>query len=120
MCRFTIAGDGWLDPQSLRVYAKLANTGASVLQLADGSHCLIQRARVFLGGSLIEDLDVYNRSHQLFRRILMPKDWIEKDAIESGLQSYQEGSPGSVQPNITEQQLVPGKYGSSAWCDAMR
>ena len=40
----------------------------------------------------------------------MPKDWVANDAIGSGSQSYQEGSPGSVQPNITEQQLAPGKY----------
>ena len=26
VCRFTIAGDSWLDPSSLSVYAKLANT----------------------------------------------------------------------------------------------
>ena len=111
VCRFTIAGDGWLDPQSLRVYAKLANTsGSTVLQLADGPHCLFSRCRLFIGGTLVEDLDVYNRSHQLFRRLLMPKDWVENDAIESGLQSYQEGAPGSVQPHISEQQLNVGKY----------
>ena len=42
VCRFTIAGDSWLDPSSLRVYAKLANTSqtGTVLQLADGPHCL--------------------------------------------------------------------------------
>ncbi len=111
VCRFTIAGDGWLDPQSLRVYAKLANTHASTaLQLADGPHTLFSRVRLFIGGTLVEDLDAYGRSHQLFRRLLMPKDWVENDAIESGLQSYQEGAPGSVSPNIAEQQLAAGKY----------
>ena len=60
VCRFTIAGDGWLDPQSLRVYAKLANTHASAaLQLADGPHTLFSRVRLFVGGTLVEDLDAY-------------------------------------------------------------
>ena len=41
VCRFTIAGDGWLDPASLRVYAKLTNNQANTsLQLADGPHSL--------------------------------------------------------------------------------
>ena len=38
VCRFTLAGDTWLDPSTLRIYAKLANTSqnGTVLQLADG------------------------------------------------------------------------------------
>lgn len=112
VCRFTIGGgDGWLDPQSLRVYAKLANThGSTALQLAGGPHCLFSRVRLFIGGTLVEDLDAYGRPHQLFRRLLMPEDWVGNDAIESGTQSYQEGAPGSVQPHIAEQQLAAGKY----------
>ena len=55
VCRFTIAGDSWLDPSSLRVYAKLANTSSNgtVLQLADGPHSLFSRCRLFCGGTMI-------------------------------------------------------------------
>ena len=97
VCRFTIGGDSWLDPASLRAYAKLANTSqnGTVLQLADGPHSLFSRCRLFIGGTMVEDIDLYNRSHQLFRRILMPNDWCVNDAIESGLQSSIEGAAGS-------------------------
>ena len=112
VCRFTIAGDGWLDPSSLRVYAKLANTSANgtVLQLADGPHSLFSRCRLFIGGTLVEDIDAYGRSHQLFRRLLAPNDWCQNDAIESGLQSSIEGAAGSSSPGIASQQLAAGKY----------
>ena len=44
--RYHIVGEGWLDPDSLRITGKLVNTGASVLQLADGPHSMIQRAKL--------------------------------------------------------------------------
>ena len=62
-----------------------------------------------MGGTCIEDLDFYNRSHHAFRRLLMPKDWVINDAIESGLQSYAEGQVAEVQPSISNQVLAPGK-----------
>ena len=84
--RFNIVGEGWLDPESLRITGKLANTGGNVLQLADGPHSLIQRAKLSIAGTVVEDLDIYNRNHQLFRRELMPNNWCLDDAVESGLQ----------------------------------
>ena len=59
---------------------------------------------------MVEDIDLYNRSHQLYRRILMPNDWCVNDAIESGLQSSIEGAAGSSAPGIASQQLAAGKY----------
>ena len=101
VARFNLNGNSWLDPASMRIYAKLTNTSATTtLQLADGPHCLIQRMRVYMGGQLVEDVDFYGRSHHLFRRLLMPKDWVINDAVESGLQQYAEGQVGEVQPSI--------------------
>ena len=104
--RFNIVGEGWLDPESLRITGKLTN----VLQLADGPHSMIQRAKLSIAGTVCEDLDQYNRNHQLFRRICMPKAWCENDACESGLQRYQEGAPNTNSPSIVEEQLASGKY----------
>ena len=105
VCRFTIAGDGWLDPATLRVYAKLTNHSTTTpIQLADGPHCLFSRIRLFIGGTLVEDLTDYNRNHQLFRRYLQNPSWVTNDAIESGLQSY---DPTNTTKPITEQQLAP-------------
>ena len=112
--RFNLVGEGWLDPDSLRITGKLANTGANVLQLADGPHSMIQRAKLSIAGTVVEDLDQYNRNHQLFRRLLMPKAWVENDIVESGLQRYQEGAPNSNSPSVIEEQLAAGKYASSS------
>ena len=108
--RFHLVGDGWLDPESLRITGKLANTGANVLQLADGPHSMIQRAKLSIAGNTCEDLDQYNRNHQLFRRICIGSAWVENDIVESGLQRYQEGVPNSNSPSIVEEQLASGKY----------
>ena len=35
----------------------------NVLQLADGPHCLFSRIRLFIGATLVEDLDSYDRNH---------------------------------------------------------
>ena len=110
--RFNIVGEGLLDPDSLRITGKIANLGANVLQLADGPHSLIQRAKLSIAGTVCEDLDQYNRNHQLFRRLCMPKAWVENDACESGLQRYQEGAPNTNSPSVVEEQLAPGKYAS--------
>ena len=74
VARFVLTGGdgGWLDPSSLRITGKLANThAATALTLADGPHCLVQRMRVYLGGQCVEDVDCYRRSHQLLRKMLM-------------------------------------------------
>jgi hypothetical protein len=110
VCRFNIVGDGWLDPASLRVYFKLANNhGTDRLSLAGGPHVLFSRLRLFIGGTLVEDLDYYGRSHELLRRILMPPEWVKNDSIES-LQVYQEGAPGTAQPEITQEEITAGNY----------
>ena len=62
-----------------------------------------------MSGTLIEDVDFYGRSHQLFRRLLMPTEWVKNDAVKSGMQQYAEGQPGAVQPSISNQVLAPGK-----------
>ena len=110
--RFNLVGEGWLDPESLRITGKLANTGTTALQLADGPHSMFQRAKLSIAGTVCEDLDNYNRNHQLFRRMLMPKSWVENDIVESGLQRYQEGAQHSNSPSVTEMQLAGGKYAS--------
>ena len=111
--RFNIVGEGWLDPDSLRITGKLANLSATtVLQLQDGPHSMIQRAKLSIGGQVCEDLDSYNRSHQLFRRVLMNPSWTCNDAVESGMQRYQEGVQDTNSPSISEEQLAPGKYSS--------
>ena len=116
VCNFTIAGDGWLDPASLRVVGSLRNGHATTsLQLADGPHSMISRMRLFIGGTLCEDCDFYSRSHQLFRRMLMGSEWVKNDAIESGLQTYNPASTGTL-PRGSISPLARVSSGTSSHC----
>ena len=40
----------------------------------------------------------------------MPSEWTVNDAIESGLQTYQEDAAGTVMPNIGQKSLAAGKH----------
>ena len=40
----------------------------------------------------------------------MPPDWVKTDAIEAGLQVYEEEAPGVVMPEIRQELLEPGQY----------
>ena len=67
--RLTLTGDSWLDPSTLRVMFNLVNDGASAankLYPVSGPWCFFRRLRVLAGGQLIEDIDYYNRVHELF------------------------------------------------------
>ena len=107
VARFNITGDHWLDPSSLRLYFKLVNTGATPLQCAGGPHLILDRVRLLIGGSVVEDVGPhYGRSHELLRRILTPASWAENDAIE-GLEALLEDK--RFQP-VAPQPLNPGGY----------
>lgn len=107
VARFNITGDMWCDAASLRLYFKLVNTGATPLQLASGPHLAFDRIRLLIGGTLVEDIGPhYGRSHELLRKILMPKDWVENDAIEGIEASI---ADKRFQP-VSPQPLNPGDY----------
>ena len=61
VCRYNINGD-WLDPASMRIYGKIANTGAGVLQLASGPHCLFSRIRLLLA-ELYAKISIFTDAH---------------------------------------------------------
>ena len=108
VARFTISGEHWLDPSSLRVYFKLQNTHATEqLLLASGPHVLFDRIRLLIGGTVVEDVGpLYGRTHEMLRRILMPSNWVENEAIESGEQKLADNQFQRVAP----MPINPGGY----------
>jgi len=69
--RFLLNGeDGtWLDPSSIRVQFDLVNNEANPalkVRPLGGPHLFFRRARVLVGGSLAEDIQDYNRNHEMF------------------------------------------------------
>ena len=70
MVRFQLSGqDGtWLDPSSVRIQFDLVNNETVALKNIrplGGPHLFFKRARVLVNGALAEDIQDYNRFHEM-------------------------------------------------------
>jgi hypothetical protein len=72
--RVALTGDGWLDPSTLRVMFDLNNvsttTGIKELRFISQGWSFFRRMRLLAGGTIIEDIDNYNRTHQMFHSLV--------------------------------------------------
>ena len=105
--RFSITGESWLDPASLRINLKLRNPNAVAIQMASCAHSLIRRMKLLIGGVFVEDVDHYSRNAQLFQRMLQTPDWCTNDGIENGA-FYQEGQAAATLPHEQPIVVQPG------------
>ena len=65
--RILINGDDWLDASNtLRIFFDVRNTGTNPLKILGGPHTFWRRLRILAGNQLIEDIDYYARTHQMF------------------------------------------------------
>ena len=68
MIKINITGDRWLDPSTCRIMFDLRNMGTSLQELRPlgGPWSFFRRMRCLCNGQVIEDIDSYNRVHELF------------------------------------------------------
>ncbi len=73
--RFQLAGSGWIDLSSLYISMKVHNLDTTnVLRpLTPGCHCLFDRARFLCSGVVCEDIQGYNRVHEMLENLLPPQ-----------------------------------------------
>ncbi len=73
LIRVVLTGNNdWLDPSTLRIMFDLRNTdGAATKRLRPigGPWSFFRRMRVLMGGTLVEDIDNYARTHQMFNQL---------------------------------------------------
>ena len=89
LIKLLVSGDSWMDPSTCRVMFDLRNLASSAadalvkktLRPLGGPWSFFRRMRVLAGGQVVEDIDNYNRCHQLFS-ILTAKDSRDNDAVE--------------------------------------
>ena len=105
--RFSITGESWLDPASLRINLKIRNNTVNPIQLASSAHALIRRMRLLIGGVVVEDIDHYGRNAQIFQRMLQTPDWCTNDGIESGT-IYGEGRAAGLLAHEVPVVIQPG------------
>ena len=83
--KFNITGDSWMDPSTFRFSFSLRNTdetGDRSLRPVGGPWGFFRRMRISCGGIWVEDIDQYNRIHEMFQ-LLQSKGSRENDGAEA-------------------------------------
>jgi len=87
LIKIVLTGDQWLDPSTLRIMFDLSNTDSSKkLRPLGGPHSFFRRMRILCGGQVIEDIDSYNRVHEMLRILKAQDANINADAEGFGQQ----------------------------------
>jgi hypothetical protein len=82
--RVNLTGEGWLDPSTVRLTYTLVNTNGTatkILRPISGAWSFFRRARCLVGGAIVDDIDYYNRVHEMLH-ILTSKLNRDNDSIE--------------------------------------
>jgi hypothetical protein len=92
LIRILLTGDNWLDPSTLRVMFTLNNDDSGIgksLRPIGGPWSFFRRMRILAAGQLVEDIDNYNRIHEMMH-VLVAKESRENDAAEAFGQVWHE------------------------------
>ena len=82
--RINLTGEGWLDPSTVRLSYTLVNnegTTAKFLRPLSGPWGFFRRARCLVGGAIVDDIDYYNRVHEMLH-ILTSESNRDNDSLE--------------------------------------
>ena len=94
--RFTLSSDGWLDPSSVRIMYTLVNEDTNVAHLLrplSGPATFFRRFRVLCGGTVIEDINDWDRMSHVFQ-ILSTDEYTKDSETEGfGFPVYRDGMP---------------------------
>ena len=85
LIRILLTGDNWMDPSTLRILFQLNNdetAAAKLLRPLSGPHAFFRRMRILVAGQLVEDIDQYNRIHEMMQFFVAP-DSRNNDAAEA-------------------------------------
>ena len=87
--KIRLSGDSWLDPSTVRLVFDIVNTHQSdSLTFTSGPHCFFRRLRILAGGTCIEDIDNYNKIHEMFSTFQTAN--VRKNDDIEGMTSYKE------------------------------
>ena len=107
--RIPITSDGgeWLDPSTLRVQLTLTNTTNNSQSFsAMDPMCFVHRMRLFMAGTLVEDVMYANRINQMLR-LMSPPGTNSNDALEGFGVESEDFSHAANSANLFT--LSPGK-----------
>ena len=84
--KISLNADQWLDPATVKLFFDFQNTAAAGAEnklkpISPNPWIYFRRLRVLCGGQVVEDIDYYNRCHEMFHS-LKPAERILNDGIE--------------------------------------
>jgi hypothetical protein len=89
--KISLNGDQWLDPSTVKLFYNITNTSTAnpqpplvadhLVPLVAGPWGFFRRMRVICGGQIVEDIDNYNRLHEMYH-MMKPTEKRLNDAIE--------------------------------------
>jgi len=81
--KINMTSDQWLDPSTVKLFFTVQNLDASMAlrPKVPGPWCFFRRVRVLVAGQVCEDIDNYNRVHQMFH-VLKPAESRINDFVE--------------------------------------
>ena len=87
LIKLLLTGDQWLDPSTFRIMFDLQNMDTEnnnnkLLRPLGGPHTFFRRMRILANGAIIEDIDNYNRVHEMFK-LLKAEDTNVNDEAEA-------------------------------------
>ena len=110
LIKIALTGQDWLDPTTFRVMFDVVNndtTNGKRLRPVSGPWSFFRRVRLLAGGQLIEDIDYYNRVHEMMD-ILTASDSRLNETVEGfgyrineHLDRYKLGSINGVTDRLT-------------------
>ena len=107
LIRILLTGDNWLDTSTFRIMFDVRNnegTPGQKLFVLGGPHCFFRRMRILAAGQLVEDIDNYNRIHEMMS-VLTSSDSRANQAAEAFGYHWDTGT-GNFNNAIT--QGIPG------------
>ncbi len=85
LIRILLTGDNWMDPSTLRILFQLNNDdvdATKILRPLSGRWLFFRRIRILAAGHFVEDINQYNRIHEMMK-FLTAGDSRDNDAAEA-------------------------------------
>ena len=109
LIRILLTGDNWLDTATFRIMFDVRNNEGTVgrkLYVLGGPHVFFRRMRILAAGQLVEDIDSYNRIHEMMS-ILTSTDSRDNQAAEAFGAHWDTGGTQAAVP-YPAAQGIPG------------
>ena len=108
LIKINLTGNGWCDPSTLRIMFNVQNdetTAGKRLRPISGPHSFFRRLRILCGGQVVEDIDNYNRVHEMMSTLIAADSRANDDGEAFGARHSTHEWYGDVTPSVNVDNL---------------